>query len=379
MKIGSGKIAGAWLVCFLFVISCSFCLGESVFATLASSQVTLRAAPDGFAAVTAQYEADTWVLILNDLGDWAQVQAEDGQSGYIWKQDMIPANVSYAIMAVVNNPNEREYLNLRAAPSIQAEVLGIYYNGVPAVILSHDTDSGWYRVSVDGLEGYFREEYVSPALLPCAEAVATVHLRSGANLRSGPGFTYPATKLCSEGTYLTVLRKGKNWSYVSDHGTIGFIRSDALYEGVLNPVYQEERLAGAVAIVSNPKPTQVLNMRALPSKRSESLAQYSNGTSLTLLAQGMIWCRVTDGEGHTGWCMTEFLRIEGGEEEATRTVSHPNHSFVNLRAAPSAQEGRILGEVPHGTKVLVLIPDLDGWTLVRWEGLDGYMSSSFLQ
>jgi uncharacterized protein YgiM (DUF1202 family) len=166
---------------------------------------------------------------------------------------------------------------------------------------------------------------------------------------------------------------------VSDEGNVGFIRSDLLIEGIVNPVFQDESVTGATAIVNNPKATQVLNMREKPTRFSNSLAQYSNGTVFTLLQQGMEWCRVSDNHGNTGWCMTQYLTLKGASSVPTKTVEHPDQTFVNLRVGPSTVAGAVIDQVPHGSVVTVLIPDLDGWTYVEYEGQAGYMLSVFLK
>ena len=327
----------------------------------------------------AVYTPETWVHVLSTQDDWAYVQMQDGIRGYILRSSLENVNVTYRLYGIVRNPREREFLNLREEPDLNAGILGTYYNGVPCLILSHDQD-GWYRVRIHGTEGYFREEFIEEKTLPYGDEIATVtpRNRNGVNMRSGPGYIYPATRLCAENSYLTVIRKGNDWWMVSDMGNLGFIHSSLLLDGVLNPVFQDEEVTGATAVVTNPKATQVLNMREKPTRFSESLAQFSNGTVFTLLQQGTQWCRVSDGKGKTGWCMTEYLTLHGAADTPTKKVIHPDESYVNLRAGPSTIASAIIDQVPHGSTVTVVIPDVEGWTMVEYEGLTGYMSTSFL-
>lgn len=328
----------------------------------------------------AVYAPGTWVCVLSTQDEWAYVQSQDGAVGFMEKSALENVHISYRLYGVVHNPSDREFLNLREEPSREAAILGTYYNGVPCLILSHDQD-GWCRVRVHGTEGYFREEFIEEKTLPFGEEIATVtpRNRNGVNMRSGPGYIFPASRLCPENSYLTVIEKGNDWWMVSDNGNIGFIHSSLLQEGVVNPVFQDEEVTGATAIVSNPRATQVLNMREKPTRFSESIAQYSNGTVFTLLQQGTQWCRVSDGVGKTGWCMTEYLTLKGAAELPTKKVTHPEESYVNLRVGPSTMASAIIEQVPHGSTVLVVIPDVDGWTMVEYEGRTGYMSSAFLR
>ena len=136
-------------------------------------------------------------------------------------------------------------------------------------------------------------------------------------------------------------------------------------------------LSGAYAVVSNPVATQLLNMRETPSKLSNVLGQYRSGERLSLLNQGVEWCRVMNDKGEIGYMMTEYLTLEGVPEVPVMTVTHPDETYVNLRSAPSMTLGSVLMEVPHGAQVTVLIPGVD-WMMVQYGEATGYMSAWFL-
>ena len=64
--------------------------------------------------------------------------------------------------AIVQNPNAADRLNLRAAPSRDAQSLGKYYNGVEVQILE-DLNNGWVRVRIGHrgtAEGYMMKGYL---------------------------------------------------------------------------------------------------------------------------------------------------------------------------------------------------------------------------
>ena len=183
-----------------------------------------------------------------------------------------------------------------------------------------------------------------------------------------------------------VLQKGNGWWRVSVDGQVGFMNSDFLREGILTP---EESLAEGgggsqgipqpgYAVVTNPRATQVLNLREQPSTTSRVLGQYRNGERLTVLAQGTEWCRVMDENAVVGYMMTDYLSLRNLPATPTMTVSHPQKSFVNLRTGPSTLTGSVLLRLPHGAKVVVLVPG-DGWVKVRYNGYTGYAMSYFLQ
>ena len=104
-----------------------------------------------------------WVGIVGENNGWYRVYvAETNQYGYMSKNFLKRAgNITPpgSNTGVVSNPKPTQFLNLRAYPSYDAQVLGIYYNGAAFTLLS-STPDGWYQVLINGQVGYFRSEYV---------------------------------------------------------------------------------------------------------------------------------------------------------------------------------------------------------------------------
>ena len=65
------------------------------------------------------------------------------------------------------------------------------------------------------------------------------------------------------------------------------------------------------AAVNNPNPADRLHLRAKPSRNSDSLGKFYNGTPLRILEKRCDWCRVRIGEGQAleGWMMTKYLEL----------------------------------------------------------------------
>lgn len=353
----------------------------ALFGVLNGSGLSLRREPSSNSASVGQYPTGTWLAITGNTGNWYAVTAPDGTTGYIgmpqvWLPEIVMANVG-----VVANLKDSAYVNLREHPHYQAAVLGTYHNGAPCLLLSHS--EGWYHVRIEGQEGYLREEYLRPAVMPWAEGTATVIVQSGATaeLRAGPGDRYASLGQVPGGQYVIPLLRGVGWWYVSVEGKMGFMAESCLRDGVLTYTEITEAgwnaLSGAVAVVNNPVSTQLLNFREAPTRVSNVLRQYASGARLTLLNQGLEWCRVMNDRGEIGYMMTEYLTLEGVPETPVMTVSHPDGTYVNLRTAPSTVLGAVQARVPHGEQVVVLIPGSD-WVKVRYGELEGYMMAWFL-
>lgn len=365
-----------------------------------SATVNLRQQPSQSSSWLGSYPRGEWVRISGESGNWYYVTGPDGKNGYMSKNYIQVSNPGYATVAVVSNPKSTSFLNLRESPSYSARVVDIYYNGVPCQILSYS--GGWYQVLIDGTtRGYFRQEYITTRSWPFASEVATIVTpnNSGLNLREGPGKNYPVMAQYKGGNYVMVVQKGADWWKVVCNGKVGYMDASFLRDGVHKPTGASSGSSSSgsssgssssgssssgssgdyqgYAIVSNPRSTQVLNMRALPSTSSKSLAQYRNGVRVTVLQAGTEWCKVKNAKGVVGYMMTDYLTVYNQTGALTMTVDHPDGTFVNLRSAPSMSTGKILARIPHGANVTVLAPQ-NGWVKVRYNGQTGYVVNYFL-
>lgn len=69
------------------------------------------------------------------------------------------SKMTHGTIAVVNNPDPSDRLNLRTNPSPDAPTLGKYYNGTYLEVLSNEKN-GWVKVSIFDLEGYMMAKFL---------------------------------------------------------------------------------------------------------------------------------------------------------------------------------------------------------------------------
>lgn len=368
----------ALLMALLLALGAEAALAENTpFGVVNRQQAELRQSASTSAAVIQWIPANDWVAILGETSSWYYVAMQNGATGYVLKSAVTLPEDSWRSVGVVCHQKPTAYLNLRAKPNYFAPVLGSYHNSALCLLLS--LADGWYHVRIEGVEGYFREEFIEAQWSVWSEDAATVIVPNGAaELRAGPGDVYDALNVFATGQYVSVLQKGNGWWRVASGGLVGFVNATYLRDGILSfAEIAAEEPQEAYVVVSNPRDTQVLNFREKPSTSARVLEQYRNGARLTLLDQGLEWCRVMNAAGEVGYMMTGYLTLHGVSSQPTLTVTHPQKSYVNLRATPSALLGAVLCQVPHGSQVVVLIPD-DEWVKVRFQNTIGYMSARFL-
>ena len=334
------------------------------------------------------YSRGTWVEIIGSQNHFYRVRTPDGRTGYMSKNYIDTDDSADEVwMVLVTNPNGGAFLNFRAQPSYNAQVLDIFYNGVP--LRTYGLNNGWYTVELNGQTGYVRSEYVrDQGTRYGSSTVATIKTpnNGGLNLRSGPGMNYPVIDLFAGDRYVSVLAEGSGWWCVAIDGQVGYMSDDYLVKGLQSA---RDIAAGSTggswtggtpyATVANPKATQALNLRRYASTASEVLDKMYNGEKLWVDEQGTEWCAVTHQDtGVSGYVMTKFISLKNLPATPTRKVSHPAGSYVNLRSAPNMNTGSVQVRVPHGSGVTIISPGPD-WCKVRYNGYTGYMMTYFLK
>ena len=158
-----------------------------------------------------------------------------------------------------------------------------------------------------------RAAEAAPAFLSGDPVATTV---DNAELREGPGLTYPLIGLMSLGEPLTVTdgptsADGLAWYAVQGSTLAGWTPADALAASVGGPA-----VTAPPASLAPGTPARVvagdLNLRAAPGLAVAPVAVLPDGSLVTILsgpteADGIAWYEVDAGALGVGWCSGEFL------------------------------------------------------------------------
>ena len=266
-------------------------------------------------------------------------------------------------------------LNLRETPTLAAKVLGQFPTGTLVEIVEHGDE--WHKVEVNGKAGYMMSKFLNTAE---KEQTATVRTNTGIglNLRTEPGTDGAILTSVQNGGQVTVLQKGANWSRVSVEGTEGFMATQYLRFGSQTT---QQPSTGKIAVVNNPRDTQVLNLRQSASLDAKVLDYYRNGVKVTILKSGTTWHKVQVEDGKVGYMMAKYLKIT--DEDAAvqpfqaKVINVNGGSYVNFRKGASLSAA-IIDRIDVGTSVTVIEHSTD-WCKVVIDGVEGYMSTWFLR
>ena len=264
-------------------------------------------------------------------------------------------------------------LNLRETPSIASKVLGQFPTGTLVEVTGYHGD--WYAVEVNGLSGYMMSAFLTGDL---SQQTATVRTNSGVglNVREEPGMDGAILTSVKNGATVTVTQKGSNWSRVNVGGVEGFMATEFLRFGSSSG----SAVTGKKAIVSNPRDTQVLNLRQEPSLNARVLSYYRNGAVVTILESGKEWHKVQTADGRIGYMMAQYLTITGENTPVqpmqAKLINVNGGSYVNFRTGASLRSS-VIARLPVGSSITVIEHGTD-WCKVTVDGVTGYVSTWFL-
>ena len=269
-------------------------------------------------------------------------------------------------------------LNLRAEPSLDAQVLAQYPTGTWMTVVEESGD--WSKVTVGNKQGYVMSKYLANTSNGSTLYVRT-NTGAGLNLRDEPGLTGNILGSYKPGTPVTVLLRGTGWYQVQVEGATGYMASRYLSSSASTS--GSTSTGSKTGTVSNPGANQVLLLRETPSTDARVLAYYRNGTSVEIVGESGSFYKVNVG-GKSGYMMKKYIKLNASSSAGsalpatpfTAKLVNPNgNSIVNFRVAPGLSSS-IIKAYPVGTQITVTEVG-EVWCKAEIDGVTGYVSRYF--
>ena len=124
---GKEKKLAAFVLALGMILSlCVAALAEEYGVVVNTDSLNLRSQGSSSSAWLGQYNRGTWVQIIGSQNNFYRVVTPDGKSGYMSKNYISITGGGYMTsrVALVTNQNGGAFLNFRAQPSYNAQVLG---------------------------------------------------------------------------------------------------------------------------------------------------------------------------------------------------------------------------------------------------------------
>ena len=196
------------------------------------------------------------------------------------------------------------------------------------------------------------------------------------HFRTGAGTNYSSMGILDKGVKVSYISESGNWTKVEYDSKTGYICSDYLEKGESNATPTSTMYT---------TPEIGLNLRKGPGTSYSVIRTLSKGTAVTVHSSSNGWSKISV-NGVEGYVSTSFLSSTNpstNSSTSNETTSTPTttmyvtpDALLNLRKGPGTSYS-VIKTLSKGTAVTVHSSN-NGWSNVSANGVEGYVSTSYL-
>ncbi|WP_057543563.1 SH3 domain-containing protein [Paraclostridium sordellii] len=364
---------------------------ETKTKVVAATSLNVRSGPSTGHGIIGSLKNNEKVEVISESNGWSKIKY-NGKEGYVSstylkdsneggtpKPDEKP-NVGTKTKVVVATS-----LNVRSGPSTGHGIIGSLKNNEKVEVISES--NGWSKIKYNGKEGYVSSTYLKdsneggtskPDEKPNVGTKIKVVAATSLNVRSGPSTGYGIIGSLKNNEKVEVTSESNGWSKIKYNGKEGYVSSTYLKdsnEGGTSKPDEKPNVETKIKVVT----ATSLNVRSGPSTGHGIIGSLKNNEKVEVISESNGWSKIKY-NGKEGYVSSTYLKDsnEGGavtppEQTKTKVVTATS---LNVRSGPSTGHG-IIGSLKNNEKVEV-ISESNGWSKIKYNGKEGYVSSTYL-
>ena len=305
-------------------------------------------------------------------------------------------------------------LNVRQGPGVEYAPITVVNLGQTVTLLGRNDNSSWAKIRTpDNQEGWVNASYltssnVAISSLPVMTSSATPLptppapvTPGGIAVRSGPGFTYSAAGFVANGSYINLLGRNSNSTWVkvsaNNNTLIGWMNASVIetslnihdlpiVDGTTTPTTPTTTPTSDTA--SATITTGALNVRSGPGLGYSVLEQVYLGQTITLIGRNdsSTWVKATTSNGQQGWLSAGFIQANVAisslpviASPTLDSVGLVNTGTANVRSGPGLEYTVVDTAGLHSTVSLIGRNSANSWLKVQLaNGTQGWIHASLL-
>ncbi len=358
---------------------------------VAATSLNVRSGPSTSHGIIGSLKNNEKVEVISESNGWSKIKY-NGKEGYVSstylkdsneggtsKPDEKP-NVGTKIKVVAATS-----LNVRSGPSTSHGIIGSLKNNEKVEVISES--NGWSKIKYNGKEGYVSSTYLKdsneggtskPDEKPNVGTKIKVVAATSLNVRSGPSTGHGIIGSLKNNEKVEVISESNGWSKIKYNGKEGYVSSTYLKdsnEGGTSKPDEKPNVGTKIKVVA----ATSLNVRSGPSTGHGIIGSLKNNEKVEVISESNGWSKIKY-NGKEGYVSSTYLKDsnEGGtvtppEQTKTKVVTATS---LNVRSGPSTGHG-IIGSLKNNEKVEV-ISESNGWSKIKYNGKEGYVSSTYL-
>ncbi len=276
------------------------------------------------------------------------------------------------------------YLNVRKAPGTEEDVIG-KLQGDSACDILEKTDTGWYKISSGGIEGYIISEYVLTGEEAKAKAMDLVKLRAvvqtdSMNIRKEPSTSSDVVGQALLSERYEVISQTDGWIEIP----AGYLSADYVnLEYGLNEARKLDLKAMVFNLYKNIGISDVdnyLNVREEPSENGKIIGKMPSKAAGNILETTDGWYKIQSGK-ITGYVKSDYILTGPAAKDEALQVAElmaiVNTDMLNARTEPST-DSKIWTQISNNERYPVL-KQIDGWIQIELEeDSSAYVSTDYV-
>ncbi|WP_057556517.1 SH3 domain-containing protein [Paraclostridium sordellii] len=360
-----------------------------------ATSLNVRSGPSTGNSVIGSLKNNEKVEVISESNGWSKIKY-NGKEGYVsstYLKDSNEGGNSKPNETPKPNPNVETKtkvvvatsLNVRSGPSTSHGIIGSLKNNEKVEVISES--NGWSKIKYNGKEGYVSSTYLKdsneggtskPDEKPNVGTKIKVVAATSLNVRSGPSTSHGIIGSLKNNEKVEVISESNGWSKIKHNGKEGYVSSTYLKdsnEGGTSKPDEKPNVGTKIKVVA----ATSLNVRSGPSTGHGIIGSLKNNEKVEVISESNGWSKIKY-NGKEGYVSSTYLKDsnEGGavtppEQTKTKVVTATS---LNVRSGPSTGHG-IIGSLKNNEKVEV-ISESNGWSKIKYNGKEGYVSSTYL-
>ena len=360
-----------------------------------ATSLNVRSGPSTGNSVIGSLKNNEKVEVISESNGWSKIKY-NGKEGYVsstYLKDSNEGGNSKPNETPKPKPNVETKtkvvvatsLNVRSGPSTSHGIIGSLKNNEKVEVISES--NGWSKIKYNGKEGYVSSTYLKdsneggtskPDEKPNVGTKIKVVAATSLNVRSGPSTSHGIIGSLKNNEKVEVISESNGWSKIKYNGKEGYVSSTYLKdsnEGGTSKPDEKPNVGTKIKVVA----ATSLNVRSGPSTSHGIIGSLKNNEKVEVISESNGWSKIKY-NGKEGYVSSTYLKDsnEGGtvtppEQTKTKVVTATS---LNVRSGPSTGHG-IIGSLKNNEKVEV-ISESNGWSKIKYNGKEGYVSSTYL-
>ena len=217
-------------------------------------------------------------------------------------------------------------LYLRESPGGEI-ITTLSYNTVVAVL---NNSSSWYKVAVNGREGYVSGEYVAGTTqTDFSLGTAKIVCSTTVNFRSQPSTSSTVLASMPNGASVNITGVSNGWFKATYNGQNGYVSADYVSfagsgSGSSSSSNQSSSSSSSTSRTGKIVCDTSVNFRSQPNTSCSIIGSLYNGATVTILSSENGWYKATY-NGKTGYISADYVTVTSGQASDS-AVSKPSNS-----------------------------------------------------